>query len=519
MLKLRFVQLFLFITAYSAFAQKEPFQLILPDKSDWNVVHEGQTLVFTLNAIGGNGQTAHYSLLEGKLEGMSLDSTGNFVWTPPFSVAERVTGSKVIPIVVEVRNDVNERVMKTLEIKVLHVNRPPIVGELKPCYVQYNTLNSCQIDANIVHDDDKDPLVFIPIADQMPEGAKLSPQGELTWRPSITQFNRLKNNPIWIEFWVEDQPAKTRSRGRMKLDVTQMDLPPEISMVPNVRYLKAREDATINLVFYLTDPNGENDIESFGFIADNPNIPKNALKKNTDSQYEFIWKPGYDFAKDPLDSLALTITFFVIDKAQKRDEKRLNLTIVNTINERERDMQLYTIYRTGLVRAWELVEQLNEKQEYLKGTYNQAKRGKKHRSILNAGLGAVTGLSPVVIQTTSTSKLVSTIGGTTVMTVGALEATEVIGKSIKDLIDRLNYVIAKRNELQTKGDIFARKYNLKSARRKPDFQRDLDDFVSTMNLSGLVALELDAGWIDKHKPTDTKLTRTFKDFQSFEEAQ
>ena len=73
-----------------------------------------------------------------------------------------------------------------------------------------------------------------------------------------------------------------------------------------------------------------------------------------------------------------------------------------------------------------------------------------------------------------------------------------IGKSIKDLIDRLNYVIAKRNELQTKGDIFARKYNLKSARRKPDFQRDLDDFVSTMNLSGLVALELDAGWIDKH---------------------
>ncbi|MFN8353770.1 MAG: hypothetical protein U0Y10_04980 [Spirosomataceae bacterium] len=502
-----------------AFAQKDPFQLVLPDKPDWNVIEEGKTLAFTLNAIGGSGQIAHYSLLDGKMEGMSLDSTGHFVWTPPFSIAERIAGYRIVPIVVEVRNDVNERSSRTLELKVLHVNRPPTVGELRPCYIQYNTQNTCQIDPNIVFDEDKDPLVFIPIAEHMPEGAKLSPQGELIWRPSITQFNRLKNSPIWVEFLVEDQPAKTRSRGRIKIEATQMDLPPEISIVPSVRYIKTREDATINLVFYLTDPNGESDIESFGFISDNPNIPKSALKKNTDSQYEFIWKPGYDFVKDPLDSLTSTLTFFVIDKAQKRDEKRLNLTILNTVNEREKDMQLYNMYRTGLVRAWELIEQLNEKQEFLKETYNQAKRGKKNRSILNAGLGAITGLSPVVIQTTSTSKLVSTIGGTTVLTVGTLEATEVIGKSIKDLIDRLNYVIAKRNELQTKGDIFARKYNLKSARRKPDFQRDLDDFVAAMNLSGLVALELDAGWNDKNKPSDTKLAKMFKDYQSFEEAQ
>ena len=48
---------------------------------------------------------------------------------------------------------------------------------------------------------------------------------------------------------------------------------------------------------------------------------------------------------------------------------------------------------------------------------------------------------------------------------GTLEATEVIGKSMKDLLDRYNYVLGKRSELQNKGDVFAREFALKSARR------------------------------------------------------
>jgi hypothetical protein len=70
----------------------------------------------------------------------------------------------------------------------------------------------------------------------------------------------------------------------------------------------------------------------------------------------------------------------------------------------------------------------------------------------------------------------------------------------------------KRNELQTKGDIFARKYSLKSSRRKPEFIKDMDEFVAVMNLKGLVALELDAGWQNKNKANDTQLGKTFKDF-------
>lgn len=518
--KLILIQLFLFINAFVAFSQNDPFQLVLPQNSDWNTLNEGVDFRLELATIGGNGQTVKFALLDGRLESMSIDSLGNFSWKLGYHLADRVQGSKIFPVVFEAHNDANERVTKTIEFKVLHVNRPPITGELKPFYVQYNTQNNYQVDANVVFDEDKDPLVFIPIADQMPEGAKLSAQGDFTWKPSVSQFNRLKNNPVWVEFYVEDQPAKTRTKARLKIEATQLDLPPEISVVPNIRYLKCREDVTINLVFYLTDPNGESDIEDFSFVSDQPNIPKSALKKNTNNQYEFTWKPGYDFVKDPADSLSFAITFFVLDKAQKRDEKRIQFGVINTINEREKDMQLYAQYRTGLVRAWELIEQLTEKQEDLKKTYNRAKKGKKNRSVLNASLGAITGVAPAIQwKTASTQKVISSIGGTTVLTMGALEATEVVGKSIKDLIDRLNYVVAKKNELQTKGDIFARKYNLKSARRKNEFGRDLDEFLSVTSLSGLVAIELEAGWTERNKATDLRLGKMFKDYMPFEQEQ
>ena len=44
------------------------------------------------------------------------------------------------------------------------------------------------------------------------------------------------------------------------------------------------------------------------------------------------------------------------------------------------------------------------------------------------------------------------------MTIGTLEATEVIGSSMKDIMDRLNYIVEKKNEIQTKGDIFSRDF-------------------------------------------------------------
>jgi hypothetical protein len=138
--------------------------------------------------------------------------------------------------------------------------------------------------------------------------------------------------------------------------------------------------------------------------------------------------------------------------------------------------------------------------------------------MITAGLGATTGLSPVLAKTDLDLRTaISTIGGTSTLTIGTLEATEVIGRSMKDLIERLNYVIEKKNDIQTKGDVFARDFSLKSSRRQGDFIKRIDDLMANMSLKGLVILELDANWESKKKPTDGNIKKTFKDFSSEDE--
>jgi hypothetical protein len=492
-------------------------ELIFPERAGWNVVNEGQKLEFDIKARGGSGNTYSFSILNGLVEGMNFDSAGHFSWTPNHDFVDRLKVSRAFQMNFEVKNNKNEHVSKSVEFRVNHVNRPPVVGELKPLYVQYNVLNTYQIDPTTVKDEDGDPLVFIPITDEMPEGAKLSGQGEFTWKPSLSQFNQLKNKPLYLEFYVEDQPSKARVKGKFKIDATSMDLEPQILMVPSSKVIRYKEDATINLIFNISDPNGDSDIAQFNFTTENPGVPKSALRQNSASQYEFTWTPDYNFVKDPLDSVSFDVTFFVTDKTRKRDEEKVKFVILNAINEKQKDQRLYNDYRTSLVRAWDLLEQLKEKEEELKKDYRRARKGKKGRSVANASLGAITGISPIVLQKDPTSqKAVSAVGGTTVMTVGTLEATEVIGKSTKDVMERLNYVMEKKHEIQTRGDIFARKYSLRSTRRNPEFTKDLDDFVALMNLRGLVALELNAGWENKTKASDAQLAKTFKDFSPYE---
>jgi hypothetical protein len=515
--KISFGSLFLLLAGSVAAQEVRPLQLLLPSPSDWTTVTEGTPVRADLRAVANPTDTLHFSITEGKLDGMTLDSLGRFAWTPGYDLADRIKQTRFVPVQFAVRNRRGEVATQTVEFSVRHVNRPPVVGELRPFYVRYRTANVYKADPAFVHDDDNDPMAFVPISDQMPEGSKLSAQGELTWTLSLNQFNRLRASPVYIEFWVEDQPAKARTKGRLKVEVTQMDLPPDIAVIPKDTAYRVRENTTVNLKFYLSDPNGDDDIGAFGFLADNQQVPKSALVKNTDNQYEFIWQPGYDFVKDPLDTLTTQLVFYVLDKAQNRAERRVTFTVRNAVNEAERDRYFYTQYRTALVSAWNLLAQLGEKEEELKRSYRRAKTGKRNRSLVNASLGAMTGIAPVLNG--SNSKYISSVGGTAVATLGTLEATEVIGKPMKDLLDRYNYVMGKKTEIQNKGDVFAREFALKSSRRSADFVRRLDDYRASLNLSGLVALELDAAWENRQEATDKAIKRTFKDFTPLEEVQ
>jgi hypothetical protein len=512
-----FVLLFFFsITLLRAQDNRTNFQIELPAEPNWNTVQEGSRIEFKLRTIGGKSDSARFVIMQGLVEGMIFDSTGYFEWVPSYERADRTNTQKSVQIIFEAKNRFNETATRSIELKVVHVNRPPRVEELKPFYVQNRTQNIYKIDANALKDDDNDPLVVIPVAETLPEGAKLTSAGELTWHPSLTQFNNLKTNPIFIDFLIEDQPGKARAKGKLKIEATQMDLPPNIIQVPKGEYFKSKENATINLKFFLSDPNGDDDIAAFDFVTDNPDVPASTLVRNTPNQYEFIWTPSYDFVKDPHDSLSFQITFFVIDKEQNRDEQKIRFTIVNAINEAEKDRQLYDLYRAALVEAWNLVTQLSEKEQELKKSYLKAKKGKKNRSMVNAGLGATTGLSPAVIKASQTKSIVSAIGGTTIVTIGALEAAEVIGKPLRDLLDRYNYVLEKKIEIQNKGDVFAREYALKASRRQGDFAKKRDEFKAALAIKGLVTLDLDAGWENKKEATDKAIGRAFKDFTPLE---
>lgn len=488
----------------------------LPSPKNWNVVREGSELSFKLNVNPDTLKDGYsFGIQQGKIVGMTLDSLGNFYWKPAHHLVDRIESDRIFQIVVVAKGKEGQQITDILDIKVLHTNRPPVLNELSTFYVQFNNPNTYKIDPEKAFDEDNDPIVFVPILETLPEGMNISTQGEITWRPSNNQFNLLKEKPLYIEFLIQDQPAKTQTKGKVKIEATQMDLPPQITVIPKNENLLIKENENVNLRFYLSDPNGDDDVQVFDFLTNQTGIPKTSLIKNTNNQYEFVWIPGYEFVQDPKDTLGFYIDFFVLDKTRKREVKRINFTIKNTVNEAELDKKNYGLYYGTLSRAWELLEQLKEKEEELKKAYNRSKKGKKQRSVLNASLGATTGLSSILSKKNpDTQRLISTFGGTTVLTIGTLEATEVIGKSMKDLIDRLNYVIEKKNELQTKGDIFSRDFSLKATRRSPDFIKKVDDFMATMNLKGLVALELNATWEAKNQPTEKNIEKTFKDFVS-----
>ncbi|TLV00593.1 hypothetical protein [Dyadobacter luticola] len=490
-----------------------PLQIIFPDSPEWNILFEGKEINFHLQTKGGKSDSIRYNITSGQVKDMKFDSLGHFVWTPSYDVADRINTTKNFPVLFEAQSAAGETVSREIVFKVNHVNRPPQVDELQPFYVQYKTQNVYKIDMGSVRDLDGDPIIFVPILEEMPEGMKLSAAGEITWEPSMSQFALLKKGPRYMEFYVEDQPSKARTKGRLKLDATQMDLSPDFTIIPQNPIIRSPENNRINLRFTLSDPNGEDDISTFNFVSENKNVPSAALVKNSATSYEFIWEPGYEFVKDPLDTVAFNITFYVLDKAQNKKERSVKFVIKNTIDESLRDNYVYNLYRGALVNAWGLLEQMTEKEGELKRAYSRAKKGKRSRSLLNASLGATTGLAPVIAtKDQQTRGYITTIGGTTVATVGTLEATEVIGKSVGGLLDRFNYVMQKKNELQNKGDVFAREYGQKSSRRSPDFIRKLDEFKSLMNLSGLVALELDANWESKKEATDVAIKKAFKDF-------
>ncbi|HRJ28737.1 MAG TPA: hypothetical protein PLV21_08960 [Cyclobacteriaceae bacterium] len=485
-------------------------ELVFPDSVGWTNLYEGRLISFQLKAMPGN-QHVVFSLLDNELPGIQFDSIGNFSWTPSYDLVNRIELKKEFPVIFHGFWADGSRVRKTVVFTIHHVNRPPQVEELPVFYVKQSVRNTYQIGNEYVADPDGDPIVFKAIPSQMPEGFMLNSQGQVSWTPSRNQFNALKTNPATIEFIVQDQPDKAETKGRFRVAQTQLDLPPEILIVPGDSSFTVKEDETLNLKLYLSDPNGDDNIKNAGFIASDTRVPATSLKENTPLQYEFTWQPGYEFVEDTQKRLSFELIFFALDKSNNRTQRKINITVVDAENIVLKDGLQYQKYRANMAAAAELLQTLDQNQKQLNVDYKKAKKGKKNRSLMNASLGAVTGLSPTLLETDQ-SKVVSTVGGTTVLTLNTLEATQVIGKSKDEIMDRIKINVDIRNRVQSAGDEFSRKYAIKTARRGLEFEKDIDKLRMVLNDQRLVLLELDAYRKNAQPLSNKELKRNFPDF-------
>jgi len=500
--------LFAIISVTTAAGQTS--DIVFPDSIGWNLVNEGQHINFWIHTT--DHSPAHFSV-EG-IENLNIhfDSLGNFSWMPAFDLVDRVERMKDFPVIFQATWPDSRRVRKTVTFTVNHVNRPPVVEELPAFYVKQNNANTYQIGGDFVYDADGDPIVFKPVVSQMPEGSSLSSQGLLTWTLSRSQFANLKSQPMFLEFIVQDQPDKAETRGRIRIAQTQLDLPSEILIVPADSLFTIKEDETLNLKIYLSDPNGDDNVRSAGFIPSDSRVPNSVLTENTPLQHEFTWTPGYEYVDDVQKTITTQFIFYALDKSNNRTIRRIRVKVNDTEDLVKKDNHLFQKYRGNLVDALILIQQLDANQKKLNQDYKKARKGKKHRSILNASLGAVTGLSPVVIETPDDSKIVSGIGGTTVLTLGTLEATEVIGRSKETIMERIKNGIDIRNKVQAAGDEFARKYALKSARRSSEFDKDIEKLRAALSDQRIVLLELDSYSKNPGKIDDKNIKKVFVDY-------
>ncbi|MEI9918910.1 MAG: Ig domain-containing protein [Bacteroidota bacterium] len=484
-------------------------RLIFPDGDHWRLPLEGTETSFKVTT--DTAVAPKYSLEGNNNYGIVFDSLGNFSWNPSYDLVDRLEKNKEIMLMFQGAWKNGKKIRKPITFIVTHKNRPPVIDELPVFYVKQAAPNQYQISADYVSDPDGDPMVYRSVMTAMPEGASLSSLGLITWTPSRNQFLALKTNPTYIEFLVQD-PDKAEAKGRIKLSQTQLDLPPDLLIVPADTVYNIKEDERVNIKLYVTDPNGDENISNVGFVCNDERVPQSALKENSPVQFEFTWSPGYYFVEEVQKMREIDLIFFALDKSSNRVQRRVKVRVNDTENLDEKDKFLYAKYRNSLVQARALIIQLDENHTKLNKAYKQAKKGKKQRSLVNAGLGATTGIGPVVINSPNDAKIVTAIGGTGVMTLGTLEATEVIGKSKSDILDKMKINVELRNQLQLEGDNFARKYALKSARRTKDFETDREKLLPIINNQKLVMLELDASTPSAPNYSNKDIKSTFPDF-------
>ena len=114
-----------------------------------------------------------------------------------------------------------KRARETVTFTVNHANRAR-GGRDSDVLRKQSTRNSYQIPYEYVSDPDGDRSYSRSFKRKCRKVQIFLREGQFTWSPSRSQFNSLKNNPLTVEFIVQDQPDKAETKGRIRIAQTHL---------------------------------------------------------------------------------------------------------------------------------------------------------------------------------------------------------------------------------------------------------------------------------------------------------
>lgn len=282
---------------------RSPMMAEIGDKT----VDENRELTFALQVSDPDVEDAGKLLVTTEtLPNGSVFDTSNyqFAWTPTFEQSGTYSG---IGFIVKDPSGLSDR--KAISITVNHVNRPPLIGDVRDMTTNENEPAEIQLVASDPDAEDKDRLVFS--ANGLPDGAKLDFQGGLfQWTPTYEQSG------VYDIFFIISDGEYTDSTFS-RITVEHVNRAPQLAEIENYT---VDENQQVSFTISGSDP----DVDDEGklvFTAEN--LPEGAVFDP--AALSFQWTPTYEQSGE------YQVSFNAADPAGSTDQK-ISIVTVNHVN-------------------------------------------------------------------------------------------------------------------------------------------------------------------------------------------
>jgi len=270
------------------------------------LVPEEEKLIVTPSAADQDGDAIYYEV-KNLPTGATMDSLSGIIrWTPTY---EQSGVYKNITLTVIEDTDTKLSDTKSFSIDVKHVNRSPVMSQVRDTVVSENVTISFVVGEGTDPDkEDAGKLTYV--AENLPEGAAFDGQTRtFSWTPTYEQ-----SGVYTIDFVVND-PAVGSDRDACTLTVSHVDRKPVLTAVEN-------KTIPENQLFSLKVEGSDPDIEDQNAISyRTEHLPEGAV---FDAQTQIItWTPTYNQAGVYNDIL------LIMKAGNLSDSTKFNITVTH----------------------------------------------------------------------------------------------------------------------------------------------------------------------------------------------